>query len=152
MLKNAKFGFRRKNAYLCNSKKMRPVEGRLFCGFRVLQPLTKVKTTFELGSCSYENDGEEIYVSSENDYYTCTYSYTSYGYEYTWVGEKVKSSSSITVSSSSSDICDVFYCWDETESSSSVNSSSSTKSSSSVSDFLNVSDVWNGKMVKPSTD
>lgn len=113
---------------------------------------TSVKTTFELGSCSYENDGEEIYVSSENDYYTCTYSYTSYGYEYTWVGEKVKSSSSITVSSSSSDICDVFYCWDETESSSSVNSSSSTKSSSSVSDFLNVSDVWNGKMTKPSTE
>lgn len=111
---------------------------------------TSVKTTFELGSCSYENDGEQIYVSSENDYYTCTYSYTNY--DYTWIGEKVKSSSSITVSSSSSDICDVFYCWDETESSSSVNSSSSTKSSSSVSTFTNVSDVWNGKMVKPSTE
>ena len=111
---------------------------------------TSVKTTFELGSCSYENDGEQIYVSSENDYYTCTYSYTNY--DYTWSGEKVKSSSSITVSSSSSDICDVFYCWDETESSSSIKSSSSTKSSSSVSTFTNVSDVWNGKMVKPSTE
>ncbi|SHL10593.1 hypothetical protein [Fibrobacter sp. UWH4] len=111
---------------------------------------TSVKTTFELGSCTYENMDERIYVSNENDYYTCTYSYTSY--DYTWVGEKVKSSSSITVSSSSSDICDVFYCWDETESSSSIKSSSSTKSSSSVSTFTNVSDVWNGKMVKPSTD
>ncbi|WP_295040373.1 hypothetical protein [uncultured Fibrobacter sp.] len=81
---------------------------------------TSVKTTFELGSCSYENDGEQIYVSSENDYYTCTYSYTNY--DYTWIGEKVKSSSS------------------------------STKSSSSVNTFTNVSDVWNGKMVKPSTE
>ena len=44
---------------------------------------TSVKTTFELGSCSYENDGEQIYVSGENDYYTCTYSYTSY--DYTWI-------------------------------------------------------------------
>ena len=113
---------------------------------------TSVKTTFELGSCSYENDGEQIYVSGENDYYTCTYSYTSYGYEYTWVGEKVKSSSSAksssstTLSSSSLDVCEVFECWNDPE------SSSSTKSSSSVSTFTNVSDVWNGKMVKPSTD
>jgi len=111
---------------------------------------TTVKTTFELGSCTYENMGDRVYVSDESDYYTCTYSNASY--DYTWVGEKVKSSSSITVSSSSSDICDVFYCWDETESSSSINSSSSTKSSSSVSTFTNVSDVWNGKMVKPSTE
>ena len=111
---------------------------------------TSVKTTFELGSCTYENMDERIYVSNENDYYTCTYSYTNY--DYTWIGEKAKSSSStkssssITVSSSSFDICDIYECWDETE------SSSSTKSSSSVSDFLNVSDVWNGKMTKPSTE
>ncbi len=88
---------------------------------------TSVKTTFELGSCTYENMDERIYVSNEDAYYTCTYSYTSY--DYTWVGEKVKSSSSAKSSSSSS-----------------------TKSSSSVSTFTNVSDVWNGKMVKPSTD
>lgn len=111
---------------------------------------TSVKTTFELGSCSYENDGEQIYVSGENDYYTCTYSYTSY--DYTWVGEKArssssaKSSSSTTLSSSSLDVCEVFECWNDSE------SSSSTKSSSSVSTFINVSEVWNGKMEKPSTE
>ena len=119
---------------------------------------TTVKTTFELGSCTYENKGDRVYVSDESDYYTCTYSNASY--DYTWVGEKAKSSSSIsssstvssssmTVSSSSDDVCDIFYCWDETESSSSVKSSSS---SSNTRTFANVSEVWNGKMVKPSTD
>ena len=119
---------------------------------------TTVKTTFELGSCTYENMGDRVYVSDESDYYNCTYSYASY--DYTWVGEKAKSSSSIsssstvssssiTVSSSSDDVCDIFYCWDETESSSSVKSSSS---SSNTRTFANVSEVWNGKMEKPSTD
>lgn len=119
---------------------------------------TTVKTTFELGSCTYENMGDRVYVSDESDYYTCTYSNASY--DYTWVGENAKSSSSIsssstvssssmTVSSSSDDVCDIFYCWDETESSSSVKSSSS---SSNTRTFANVSEVWNGKMEKPSTD
>ncbi|MBR5693213.1 MAG: hypothetical protein IKX42_05890 [Fibrobacter sp.] len=100
---------------------------------------TSVKTTFELGSCSYSNSGERIYVIDENDYYTCYYS--SMVFDYTWVGEKPKSSSSIAKSSSSS-----------AKSSSSLKSSSSVQSSSSVYVYTNVSKVWTGKMEKPSTE
>lgn len=118
---------------------------------------TSVKTTFELGECSYKNEYEKIYVSSEDDYYTCSYEIS----DYTWIGKKksksssstAKSSSSRAKSSSSNQSCfilltnngDEIVCTDNETSS----SSKSNISSSSIKSFINVSDIWNGKMEKP---
>ena len=106
---------------------------------------TFVKTTFELGSCNSNNVNEQIYVTDELEFYTCTYSYSIY--DYTWIGETPKSSSSIAKSSSSS-----AKSSSSVQSSSSVKSSSSVQSSSSVYIYTNVSEVWTGKMEKPSTE
>lgn len=109
---------------------------------------TRVQTIYELGSCTYSNEYERIYVENESDYYTCSYSYID---GYNWNGTKTKKSSSSSAKSSSSSA---------KSSSSTPKSSSSTPKSSSSSEesyndlfkYTNVSDVWNGKMEEPSTE
>ena len=109
---------------------------------------TSVQTTFELGSCSYANENERLYVTDEDDYFTCSYSYAD-GF-YTWKNsKKINSSSSygqdcITVFANNG--YEVVCVGDVTS------SGSSPSSSSSVTHYTNVSDVWNGKMEKPVTD
>lgn len=60
---------------------------------------TSVKSSFELGKCSSENKNEQILVSDENVYYTCSYK----NGDYTWAkpNNEKSSSSRATVSSSS---------------------------------------------------
>ena len=94
---------------------------------------TSVKTTFELGKCTYENEGERILVTNEDVYYTCSYK----GGDYTWAKPNNEKSSSSTPKSSSS----------VARSSSSV-----VKSSSSAVVLTNVSKVWSGKMTKPESE
>ena len=94
---------------------------------------TSVKTSFELGKCSYENEGEKILVTNEDVYYTCSYK----SGEYTWTKpSSVKSSSSTSKSSSSI----------------AKSSSSVVKSLSSAVVLTNVSKVWSGKMTKPESE
>ena len=115
-----------------------------------------VNTVFELGECSSQNNNEKLYVSDDNDYYTCSYK----GGKYTWVSETSKSSSSVksgdaeTSSSSTKQNCFIFLTNEGEEEwcNDNESSSSTTPSSSSTTVFTNVSDVWNGKMEKPSTE
>ena len=101
---------------------------------------TSVKTTFELGKCTYENEGERILVTNEDVYYTCSYK----GGDYTWAKPNNEKSSSSTPKSSSSVV----------KSSSSVAKSSGSvaRSSSSATVLTNVSKVWSGKMTKPESE
>ena len=134
----------------------------------------RVQTIYELGSCTYSNEYERIYVSNESDYYTCSYSDID---GYNWNGTKTKKSSSSSAKSSSSSaksssstpksssssakssnaqdlLCllattnNEEICLDQAVSS----SSSSIYSSDDLFKYTNVSDVWNGKMEKPSTE
>lgn len=42
---------------------------------------TSVNTIYELGTCSYSNEDERIYVSGEMEYYICTYEGGTYNWE-----------------------------------------------------------------------
>jgi hypothetical protein len=67
---------------------------------------TSVKTTFELGKCSYDNESEKIFVSDEGEFYTCSYK----NGDYTWVKpNNVKSSNSVAKVSSSSVLDEKIY-------------------------------------------
>lgn len=115
---------------------------------------TSVNTIYELGTCSYSNEDETIYVNRENEYYTCSVK----NGDHIWVGENSEYSSNSLNNSSSSECLGFLFqtntglvCVDADEGDAEKSSSSIARSSSSVETYSNVSDVWTGKMKKPST-
>ncbi len=89
---------------------------------------TTVATISELGNCSAQNSGEQVFVEREAFFYACVKEYNLYAWK------RIGGTSSVSCSSQEK----------------SSSSSSSLVSSSSSADTT-VSEIWNGKMKTPQT-